>query len=136
MSTDNYAIQVKLGDVSFDSAIERVTSALHEEGFGVLTEIDVKKTLDAKLGVPFRPYRILGACNPKLAHQALQHDARIGVLLPCNVVVQQVESGVEVLIVDPISMFGVVKRASVEPIAAEVGEKLKRVAASLRSAVA
>ncbi len=134
MSTDSYALQARLGAISFDAALEQVTAALREEGFGVLTEIDVTKTFDAKLGVEFRPYRILGACNPALAHRALEHDAKIGLLLPCNVVVQQVGDDVDVLIVDPVAMFGVVKDPGMEPIAAEVEQKLQRVAASLRAA--
>lgn len=134
MSSDSYAFHVRLGATSLDAALELVTGALREEGFGVLTEIDVAKTFDAKLGVEFRPYRILGACNPTLAHRALQHDPKIGLLLPCNVVVQQSGDDAEVFIVDPIAMFGVVKDPGIQPIAAEVEEKLQRVAASLRAA--
>ena len=88
--------------VPFDAAISRVTEALKQEGFGILTEIDVQKTLKQKLGVDFRPYRILGACNPPFAYQALQAEDKIGTMLPCNVIVQEAAGGaVEVSAVDP-----------------------------------
>ena len=83
--------------IPFEKAIERVTAALKEEGFGVMTDIDVRATLKARLGIDWRPYRILGACNPALAHQALQEEDKIGTMLPCNVIVQDVgDGGVEV----------------------------------------
>lgn len=91
---------------SFDDVIARVTDALKEEGFGVLTEIDVSATLKKKIDVDFRPYRILGACNPKMAHQALSIEDKIGVMLPCNVIVQETENGVEVAAVDPVASIG------------------------------
>ena len=88
----------------FDAAITQVTEALKREGFGILTEIDVQQTLKKKLDIDFRPYRILGACNPSLAHQALQAEDKIGTMLPCNVVVQELRSGmVEVSAVDPVA---------------------------------
>jgi uncharacterized protein (DUF302 family) len=117
----------------FDSAVERVTAALKEEGFGVLTEIDVKSTLKQKLDVEFRPYKILGACNPGLAHRALSIAPEIGLLLPCNVVVAQEEEGkVSVSLIDPLTMMGVLPDQGLEPVAAEANERLQRVAESLR----
>jgi uncharacterized protein (DUF302 family) len=112
--------------ISFDEAIEKATAGLKEEGFGVLTEIDVRETLKKKLDVDFRPYHILGACNPPFAHQALTAEDKIGTMLPCNVVVQQLENGVEVAAVDPLaSMMGVNNPALVD-IANEVQARLKR----------
>jgi len=118
----------------FESATQRVTEALKAEGFGVLTEIDVKETLKKKLDVDFRPYKILGACNPPLAHRALTADSQVGLLLPCNVVVSQGEEGVvEVSLVDPLSMLGIVVNRDVEPVAQEARARLERVVASLRN---
>jgi uncharacterized protein (DUF302 family) len=116
----------------FANAIARVTDALKAEGFGVLTEIDVKATLKKKIDVDFRPYVILGACNPKLAHRALTVAPEVGLLLPCNVTVSQADAdSVDVSLVDPLSMLGFVGRAELEPIAAEARERLNRVAAAL-----
>ena len=118
----------------FETAVQRVTDALKVEGFGVLTEIDVKATLKKKIDVDFRPYKILGACNPPLAHKALTADAQVGLLLPCNVVVSQEEDGViQVSIIDPISMLGVVNTPGVEPVAIEARARLERVAKSLEN---
>ncbi len=91
----SYYFSKKL-DLSFDEAIEKVTDALKSEGFGILTEIDVKETLKKKLDVDFRPYKILGACNPPFAHKALEAEDKIGAMLPCNVIVQQLDDGVEI----------------------------------------
>ncbi len=124
-------VQIK---TDFDSAIARVTQALKAEGFGVLTEIDVKETMKKKLNVDFRPYKILGACNPPLAHKALTAAPEVGMLLPCNVTVSQVGEGVvEVGLVDPLAMLGVVPNAELEPVAQEARTRLDRVAASLRN---
>ncbi len=118
----------------FASALARVTEALKAEGFGVLTEIDVQETLKKKLGVDFRPYKILGACNPPLAYRALSVAPEVGLLLPCNVVVAQVEDGViEVSLVDPLAMLGVLAYADLKPVAADAAARLDRVAASLSS---
>jgi len=118
----------------FESATQSVTEALKAEGFGVLTEIDVKETLKKKLDVDFRPYKILGACNPPLAHRALTADSQVGLLLPCNVVISQGEEGmVEISLVDPLSMLGIVVNRDVEPVAQEARARLERVAASLRN---
>lgn len=103
-----------------------ITDALQREGFGILTEIDVQATLKKKLGVDMKPYVILGACNPTLAHRALSHEPGIGLLLPCNVVVRQEEDAVVVSIARPTSMFSVVNDADVEPVAAEAEERLAR----------
>lgn len=117
--------------IDFETALTRVTEALKAEGFGVLTEIDVQATLKKKLGVDFRPYKILGACNPPLAHRALTAAPQVGLLLPCNVTVAQAEDGVEVAIVDPLAMLGFVNTPALEPIAEEARIKLARVAAAL-----
>ena len=117
---------------SFEDAIEAVTKALAVEGFGVLTEIDVRATLKKKLDVEFRPYTILGACNPGFAHKALQAEDKIGTMLPCNVIVQQLgDRTVEVAAVDPIASMSAVGNESLGGIATEVRAKLKKVIDSL-----
>jgi uncharacterized protein (DUF302 family) len=127
---EDLALRVRL-DVPYEEAIERVTAALKEEGFGVLTEIDVKATMKQKLDADFRKYAILGACNPPLAHKALSTDLEIGLLLPCNVIVYEEDGGSVVSIVDPISMLGVVDSAELKPVADEAGARLERVAKAL-----
>lgn len=117
----------------FDAAVRRVTEALNAEGFGVLTEIDVKETLKKKLDVDFHPYKILGTCNPPLAHRALSAAPEIGLLLPCNVTVSQPEAGVsEVSLIDPMAMLGVLAHPELAPIAEEARDRLARVAAALK----
>lgn len=118
-------------DIPFDEAVTRVTDALRDEGFGVLTEIDVKATLKNKLDLDFRRYTILGACNPVLAHRALEVDPHIGLLLPCNVVVQEANEGVVVSIADPRAMFDLVGAEALKPVVAEADERLRRVLAAL-----
>jgi uncharacterized protein (DUF302 family) len=119
-------------DNSMDKAEEKVREALQEEGFGVLTEIDVKATLKKKLDVDFRPYRILGACNPPFAYKALQAEDKIGVMLPCNVILQEVADGkVEVSAVDPLASMSAVENQSLGGVAVEVQEKLKKVIENL-----
>jgi uncharacterized protein (DUF302 family) len=116
---------------TFEEVVQRATAELKKEGFGVLTEIDVAATLEKKLGVEFRPYLILGARNPEFAYQALQADDKIGAMLPCNVGVQETESGVEVAAVDPkASMLGV-ENADLEEIAGEVQTRLRKVITNL-----
>ena len=120
--------------VSYSEAIDLVTAALKEEGFGVLTEIDVKSTLKKKLDVDFRPYIILGACNPNLAHQALQAEPNLGLLLPCNVIVYDNEDGTSsVNIVDPMQMMGFVQNAALDNVASEANARLRRVLAGLEA---
>jgi len=120
-------------NTNFDEALTRVTAALKAEGFGVLTEIDVKETLKKKLDVDFRPYKILGACNPPLAYRALSAVPEAGLLLPCNVTVSYVEDNVtEVGIVDPLSMLGLIRHPDLEPVAEEARARLDRVAAALK----
>ncbi len=121
----------KFVDTSFDQAIDNVTQALAQQGFGVLTEIDVQATLHKKLGVDFRPYRILGACNPQFAHQALQHEDKIGTMLPCNVVVQETDRGVEVSAVDPAASMSAIDNPELAAVAGQVRERLQTVIESL-----
>ncbi len=116
----------------FQDVIDKVTGALKEEGFGVLTEIDVKATLKKKLDVDFRPYTILGACNPPFAYKALQAEPKIGTMLPCNVVVEEVEPNVcEITAVDPIASMTAIQNPQLEEIASQIRDKLKGVIESL-----
>ena len=112
---------------SFDEAINKVTEELKSEGFGVLTEIDVQATLKKKLDVDFRKYRILGACNPPFAYEALKNEEHIGVLLPCNIIVQEKEDGVEVAAVNPMTSMQSVQNQALENVASEVTARLKKV---------
>ncbi len=122
----------KTVDFSFDEAVAKVTEDLKKEGFGILTEIDVKQTLKEKLNVDFRRYRILGACNPPFAHKALQAEDWIGLLMPCNVVVQERPDGtVEVAAVDPLASMSAVDSPALRDVAGEVREKLRSVVDSL-----
>jgi uncharacterized protein (DUF302 family) len=119
-------------DLPFDQAVARVTEALKREGFGVLTDIDVSATLKAKLGVAFRPYRILGACNPPLAHRALELEDKIGTMLPCNVIVQEHGAGnVEVSAVDPAASMQAIENPALAEVAEEVRGRLQKVIDSL-----
>jgi uncharacterized protein (DUF302 family) len=114
--------------VPFEEAVERVKAELKKDGFGVLTEIDVRKTLNEKLGVDFRPYRILGACNPSFAYKALQAEDKIGTMLPCNVIVQELTPGrIEVAAIDPLASMAAVQNPDLDTIGLEVREKLKAV---------
>ena len=128
-----YSLKMKL-ELPYEQAIERVTTALKEEGFGVLTEIDVKATFKKKLDADFRKYIILGACNPPLAHKALSTQLNIGLLLPCNVIVYEEDNGSVVEILDPIKMLDIAGNPDVEPVAVEARARLERVASSLKAA--
>ena len=115
-------------EMPFDQAVSRVTEALKKEGFGLLTDIDVSATMKAKLKEDFRPYRILGACNPQLAYRALTLEDKIGTMLPCNVIVQQHQGGgVEVSAVDPVASMQAIDNPALAGVANEVRAKLKRV---------
>ncbi len=122
----------KTVNLSFDEAVNKVTEELKKEGFGILTDVDVKNTLKKKLAVDFRNYRILGACNPPFAYQALQAESRIGTMLPCNVVVQETEEGkVEVAAIDPVASMQAVENPALQEIAKQIREKLRKVIDSL-----
>jgi uncharacterized protein (DUF302 family) len=118
-------------DGDFDAVVERTRAALQKHGFGVLTEIDVQATLKAKIGQDFRPYRILGACNPVMAHEALKMEPHVGVMLPCNVVVQQVEGGVEVFAIDPAASMSAIDNAELLDHAKTVGDHLRAAVAEI-----
>ncbi len=118
----------KTVNLAFDKVITAVTEELKKEGFGILTDIDVKATLKKKLDVEFRNYRILGACNPPFAYKALQSEDKIGVMLPCNVIVQEISAGkVEVTAIDPLASMQSVENPALQAIAAEISNKLKKV---------
>ena len=119
-------------DISFDNAIERATEELQKEGFGILTEIDVKTTMKKKLDIDYPNYKILGSCNPPFAHKALQAEPLIGTMLPCNVIVREIKDGqVEVAAVDPLASMQAIQNPSLGEIAKEVQQKLKKVIDSL-----
>jgi uncharacterized protein (DUF302 family) len=119
-------------DLPFEQAVARVIEVLKKEGFGVLTDIDVSATMKAKLGEDFRPYRILGACNPQLAYRALTLEDKIGTMLPCNVIVQQHDrGGVEVSAVDPVASMQAIDNPGLAEVADEVQARLKKVIAGL-----
>lgn len=124
--TPSYGLTKHLPGVSFEDAVRRVTEALKTEGFGVLTEIDVRETLKKKLGVDVPRYVILGACNPAMAHRALTADPYIGLLLPCNVIVMEQGDATTISIADPRAMFRIVENPEVAPLADESEAKLKR----------
>ena len=126
-ATPNY-YYTKTIDLSPDEAEARVREELEEEGFGVLTEIDVQATLKKKLDEDMRPYKILGACNPPYAHKALEAEDKIGTMLPCNVIVQQSDDGrTEVAAVDPVASMQAVDNEALRPIAEEIRDRLRRV---------
>jgi uncharacterized protein (DUF302 family) len=132
---EDSAFEVRL-DVPYPQALEKVTAALKGQGFGVLTHIDVQSTFKHKLNVDFRPYAILGTCNPPLAHQALTTDLAMGLLLPCTVVVYQDGDGSVVLILDPAAMLDMVQNPALGPVAREAHERLQLVAEALRAGAA
>jgi uncharacterized protein (DUF302 family) len=119
-------------DGPYEAAVTAVRDALAHEGFGVITEIDIAKTMMAKLGVVFRPYRILGACNPALAHQALMLEDKVGTMLPCNVIVQEVSDGLfEVAAIDPVASMSAIDNPALKAAAAGVAERLRAAMARL-----
>ena len=127
MLSSDYGFTRTFANVKLDAARTRITDALKAEGFGVLTEIDVKATLKKKIDVDFRPYVILGACNPPIALKALTAEPAIGLLLPCNVVVAETDDGSsEVAVIKPEAMFSLVKNPDMEPLAKDVTERLTR----------
>ena len=126
----SYGLDVRLA-LPFDTAVERTKIALKAEGFGVLTEIDVKETFQQKIGVEFERYLILGACNPHLAYRALQAEHDLGLLLPCNVIVHDHDGGTKVSVVDPAAMLGIVENAALHAVADEARQRLQRVVAAL-----
>lgn len=130
----DYYFSTFLKNSTFDEAVQRTTEALKQEGFGVLTEIDMKATLKKKLNVNFRNYKILGACNPPLAYKALQSEDKIGAMLPCNIIVQEMESGIiEIAAVDPAASMLAVKNDALIFVAETVRDKLKNVIGNLTS---
>ncbi len=131
--TFNYGRAVTTA-LPFDQAIERVKALLKDEGFGVLCEIDVTATMQQKLGAEFRPYRILGACNPQLAHRALSVESQLGLLLPCNVVVQEENGKTVVSAIDASAMMGVVGHAGLSDVAEDANARLQRVLDSIAAA--
>lgn len=129
-----YFFNTILENKTFDEAIDLVTAALKKEGFGVLNEIDIQQTLKNKIDVDFKKYKILGACSPKFAHKALLAEDKIGLLLPCNVVVEEHETGaVEVSIVDPIVSMSAIENESLGELAQTVQQKLKNVIEDLKN---
>lgn len=129
----SYGYTAHLPAVAFEDARSRITDALKQQGFGILTEIDVKATLKAKLDLEFRRYVILGACNPQLAHQALEGELGIGLLLPCNVCVWEDGSGSVVSIARPDAMFSIVKNDALQSVAREADRRLRLALAEVKS---
>ncbi len=122
----------KTTDYTFDEAVKRVTEELSKEGFGILTEINVHKTLKEKLSVDIRKYRILGACNPSKAYKAIQSEDKIGTMLPCNVIVQELENGkIEVSAINPVASMMAIENPNLADFAQEVKEQLERVISAL-----
>ncbi|WP_346862429.1 DUF302 domain-containing protein [uncultured Draconibacterium sp.] len=129
----SYYLSQEVNGKSFDEVIELVTAELKAEGFGVLTEIDISNTFKNKLDVDFKKYKILGACNPKLAHKALSTEDKVGVFLPCNVVVEENDNGnIEVSAVDPVASMLAVENEALGVVISEVKEKLERVISKLK----
>ncbi|OJX40281.1 MAG: ABC transporter ATP-binding protein [Chloroflexi bacterium 44-23] len=131
-TSENFAYYTVL-NMDHEQAVEKVTAALKEEGFGVLTNIDMQATLKQKLDVDFRKYAILGACNPPLAHQSLKTQLNIGLLLPCNVIVYEEDNGSVVEILDPIKMMKVAENPDLEPVAQDAQSRLQRVIKTLKN---
>lgn len=122
----NYTINRKINDIDFEEAVSRTRGALGDQGFGVLTEIDAKATMKRKLGVEMEPYLILGACNPKMAHQAIGMEPRVGAMLPCNVIVRQEQGGVEVSAIDPVASMTAIDNEEPKRVARQVRDLLAK----------
>jgi uncharacterized protein (DUF302 family) len=127
----SYTINRTILDADFDAVVARTIAALANEGFGVLTEIDVKATMKKKLDVEMQPYRILGACNPKMAHQAIGLEPRVGAMLPCNVIVRAVGDGIEVSAIDPAASMSAINNDKLKAVAEDVREMLRVVVANI-----
>ena len=127
----SYTITKRLEETAFDDAVSRTRTALQGEGFGVLTEIDVKQTMKAKIGADIDDYLILGACNPQMAHRALELEPQVGAMLPCNVIVRSVDGAVEVSAIDPVASMQAIDNAELKRVAGTVRDKLRRVVESL-----
>ena len=127
----NYTINRIIADSEFEAVDGRTRAALAAHGFGVLTEIDVKATMKKKLDVEMPPYRILGACNPKMAHQAIEMEPRVGAMLPCNVILREVESGVEVSAIDPVASMQTIDNTELIGVAGQVRDLLAKVIESI-----
>jgi uncharacterized protein (DUF302 family) len=125
MDDPSYAFSKRLEGLSMEEALDKVVEALRANGFGVLTKINIQEILKKKIGADFRPYVILGACNPKLAHEALQGEPHIGLLLPCNVVVQESDGGILVSFADPKAMFELAPEAPIKEVATEARRLLR-----------
>ena len=123
----SYTLTRSIADSSFDATVARTREALAEQGFGVLTEIDVKATLKKKLDADVDDYLILGACNPTMAHQAMQMEPRIGAMLPCNVILRKVDGAVEVSAIDPVASMAAVDNDDLKSVAGQVREMLQKV---------
>lgn len=122
-----YYISKKIENISFDQAIEKTTALLKDEGFGVLTDIDMQSTLKKKLDVDRKPYRILGACNPGFANKALQAEDKVGLMLPCNIIVQELDGTIEVAAIDPVAAMSAIANEDLSDLASEVQTKLANV---------
>ena len=131
MEKTTYGYVRNLGETSYEEAISRVTEALKSEGFGILTEIDVRETFAKKLEIEYRPYVILGACNPHLAHTAIGIDPQIGLLLPCNVVIQKTDEGCIVSIADPKALSQLAEKPELEPVVEDADGRIRRVMSAL-----
>lgn len=135
MDRNKFSISTEL-EIKFDDAVTQTITCLKDEGFGVLTEIDVKETFKEKLGIDFKRYRILGACNPSLAYKVLSEEEKIGLFLPCNVIVYEIPEGkIKVAAVDPVEAMSIVGNDAIRPIAEEVRQKLLSVISALEKSL-
>ena len=126
-----YTINRMIGGASFDEVDARTRKALSDKGFGILTEIDVKATMKKKLDVEMAPYRILGACNPSMAHQAIEMEPRVGAMLPCNVILREVDGGVEVSAIDPVASMQAIENPALHDVAGQVRDLLAEAVAAI-----